>query len=491
VEWRTRLIQSYRAVLAFSGVALLVGGVFMLLPILCVLIEWGPWEQAWAFGVPALALCGLGLGLWTLFRSEEPANLSIQEGRVVVLFSWLTMCLFSTIPFLSLLGLDFTRALFEAVSGWTTTGLTVIDVTQAPRSVLLWRSLMQFGGGAGLAILMLSAVIGPTGPGLYTAERTQQLVPHFRRSARLVVRMYIGYAAFGVAVLWLAGLGLFDALNHAMAAVSTGGFSTQPGSIGHWDSPLVEVATLPLMLLGSLNFLTAYVLLHGRWRTAGRSGELRFAAVLGGGCIVLVFVVVCLPLYPDLGTQVRVGLFETLSALTTTGFTTTSYGPWPGFGILVLLVLMLIGGGACSTAGGIKQYRIYLLLKALVWQVRRAFLPHGAVVENYVWQGDRKDFINDRRIREVATFVALFLLTYIAGAGVLAAHGYTLRDSLFEFGSAIGTVGLSVGVTGPQAPDLVLWAEMFGMLLGRLELFVIVTAVVKLVRDSVRLSHGD
>ncbi len=103
------------------------------------------------------------------------------------------------------------------------------------------------------------------------------------------------------------------------------------------------------------------------------------------------------------------------------GFTTTSYGPWPAFGILVLLVLMLIGGGACSTAGGIKQYRIYLLLKALVWQVRRAFLPHWAVVENYVWQGDRKDFIDDRRIRDVATFVSLFLLTYMAGAGVLAA----------------------------------------------------------------------
>ena len=148
---------------------------------------------------------------------------------------------------------------------------------------------------------------------------------------------------------------------------------------------------------------------------------------------------------------------------------------------------MMIGGGTGSTAGAIKQYRIYVMLQALVWEVRRALLPGNAVSRPYVWQGERKEYLTDERVRQVGVFVFLYVATYFAGSMVLAWHGYTLPESLFEFASALGTVGLSVGVTLPDAPPAVLWTEMAGMFLGRLEFFTILIGIAKIAADSRRL----
>ena len=490
MDVRQALAQRYKAIVAYTGVIFLLAGFLMLTPLAALLAWPGRTVHGLSFALPALALGGLGLYLWVKFHPRQAPTLTAQEGGVVVLISWIVVCLFSAVPFLFISRLTLTQAVFESVSGWTTTGLSVVDVTTAPRVILLWRSVMQFAGGAGLAIIMLTAIAGPPGPALYSAERTEQLVPHVRRSARLVMTLYTGYAVAGVLAYWAAGMDLFDAINHAFAAVSTGGFSTRAASIGHWDSPLIELVTLPLMFLGNLNFLTAYVLLHGRWRTLRHHGELRLASVLFVVCAFVLLLSVPAAVYPTMGARTRAAIFETLTALTTTGFSTTTYANWNALGFLVLIVLMLIGGGTCSTAGGIKQYRIYVLIESILWEVRRSFLPRTAVVENYIWQGDRKDFIDDRRIRQVASFVFFYVATYFIGSGILAAHGYSLSDSLFEFASALGTVGLSVGVTSPTAPVTVLWTETLGMFLGRLEFFVIFIAAAKLIRDAAYLRKG-
>lgn len=249
----------------------------------------------------------------------------------------------------------------------------------------------------------------------------------------------------------------------------------------------IEAITLPLMFLGNLNFLTAYLLLHGKFRAVSRNGEIRLIAVFIPTGALITFLLVCNGLYPTLSKSVRVAVFETVSALTTTGFSTVTYNNWNDLGIFVLTVLMLIGGGTCSTAGGIKQYRIYLLFKSLFWEIRRSFLPRTVVVENYVWKGEQRDFVNDGHIRQVGNFLFLYLATYVSGSGILAAHGYGLRESLFEFASALGTVGLSIGVTTPSAPPLILWTETWGMFLGRLEFFVIFVGLGKLIRDVQRM----
>jgi trk system potassium uptake protein TrkH len=180
----------------------------------------------------------------------------------------------------------------------------------------------------------------------------------------------------------------------------------------------------------------------------------------------------------------RVALFETVSALTTTGFSTVSYGKWNAFGVFVLIVLMLIGGGTCSTAGGIKQFRVYLFWKLLIWEIRRSLLPRSFVMERPLWEGNRRIFVNDARVRQVGVFLFLYLLTYMLGTLILCASGFNLSDSLFEFASAVGTVGISVGVTQADMPDVALWAETFAMFLGRLEFLVVFTSLIKLVGDG-------
>jgi len=479
------LKKSYRAILAYTGIICLMAAGLMLTPLVTLLF----WPEEWmlavrGFVMPAVAAGLFGGMVWFFCRRTGPVILTIEEGGVIVVLSWLAVCVLSSLPFMLIEGLNFTQAVFESVSGWTTTGLSVVDVTRASHPILLWRSTMQLAGGAGLAVIMIAAIAGPIGPGLSTAEgRSEQLVPQVRESIKIVTAIYAGYAVIGTFALWLAGMGPFDAVNHAFAAISTGGFSTRTESIGYWDSGAVEAVVMVLMILGNLNFLTAYLLLQRKFRAVLRNGEVRLMAMLLPTSAWICFWLVCGGLYATLGKQVRVAVFETVSALTTTGFSSVSYQNWNSLGIFLLIILMLIGGGTCSTAGGLKQYRVFVLFKSVRWDLQRAFLPRTAVSENFIWRGEQKDFLSEARIRQVGTFVFLYLLLFALGATILTAHGISLSDALFEFASAIGTVGLSIGVTTPSTPPLVLWTESCGMFLGRLEFFVIFISLIKICKD--------
>lgn len=478
------LKRQYRAILSYIGMILSLAGITMFFPLFALIDRPGEFVHISGFILPATLLSGAGLIIWKRLPVPAAAMLTVPDGGVIVLLSWMITCLFSAWPFMAVEGMNFTQAVFESVSGWTTTGLSVADLTRATHLTLLWRSIMQLGGGAGLAIIMLAALTGPAGSGISAAEgRSELLVPHVRRSAKLVVNIYVGYAIAGFFAYWLAGMNCFDAVNHSFAAVSTGGFSTYPESIGHWNSPAIEAISLPLMILGNLNFVTAYLLFRGKFKRVIHSGEVMLFGVLTAIAALILWIFICRELYTGLGKSIRVAIFETVTALTTTGFSTTVYHDWATPGILILLLLMLIGGGTCSTAGGLKQYRVYLLFRTLLWELRRPFRPRTSVEENYIWQGERKDFIDDKQIRRISLFAFIYLTVYMAGAFVLALHGYGLRESLFEFASALGTVGLSVGVTTADAPASVLWALIAGMLLGRLEFFVVIISAVKLFRD--------
>jgi trk system potassium uptake protein TrkH len=484
------LRQRYRAILAYTGLVALVIGAVLLTPLLLLPFYPGEMRLAWAFALPGLALAMPAFTLWRRLAPRPAASLTAQEGMVIVVLAWLLAILVGAVPFLAVSHLGLTQALFESTSGWTTAGLSVLDVERSSPLILLYRSIMQLAGGAGLAILMLSALAGPVGPGLSIAEgRSEQLLPHVRRSTRLVLTLYGGYVAAGIVALRLAGMSWFDAVNHAFAALSTGGFSTRAASIGAWDSPAVEGVIVVLMLLGTLNFLTAYTLLQGRWRAAARNSEVRQTLILIVAAVLALFFGVTPGLYPALEERVRVALFNAVGALSTTGFATVDYRPWSGLGWWVLIVLMLVGGGTGSTAGGIKQYRIYVLVRGVIWEFRRRFLPRSAVTEPDVWHSDGRQFLDDTHLRQVGLFVFLYLAVYVLGSGILAAHGYPLADSLFEFASALSTVGISVGITAPGAPSGVLWTEIVGMILGRLEFYAVVVGLGKLLGDLPALRH--
>ena len=485
MRYHDYLRQRYRHILGDIGAIWVIIGLLILSPLLALPFYWSESALAPAFLWPGLALILLGLTLRLRLPRDDEFSLTVPEGAVIVVLTWVVAIVVGATPFMLSLGLTFTQAVFEATSGWTTTGLSVIDVEAVSPILLLYRSIIQLAGGAGFAIIMLAALTGPAGMGLSSAEgREEQLEPNVRHSASLVLRLYFAYVVFGVLALRIAGMNWFDAINHAFAALSTGGFSTHAASIGYWDSAPVEIVTIVLMLLGTINFLVAYAVVRGRWSALWRTSEVQFLAFLLAVSIPTLLFGVTLNLYPTLGKALRVAVFEVVTAISTCGFATVSYVPWSAIGWLFLIGLMMVGGGSGSTAGGIKQVRIVVMMKGLLAEIRRPLLPPTAVCEPSLWQAGQRRFLQDRHIRGVALFVFLYALVFAFGSGVITASGYSLREGMFEFASSLSTIGLSVGVTTPDAPFSVLWVETLGMFLGRLEFFAVITGVAKFLSDG-------
>ncbi|MEM8721462.1 MAG: potassium transporter TrkG [Cyanobacteria bacterium P01_G01_bin.39] len=485
------LRQRYRAILGYTGLICAIAGVVILSPLLALIFYPEEIGLAWGFALPGIVLSIVGGMFWRFLAPKKVISLSLPEGSVIVVLAWLIAIAVGMIPFMLIQGLNFTQAAFESTSGWTTTGLSVVDVTQASRLILLYRSNIELAGGGGFAIIALSAISGLSGAGLASAEgRTEQLAPNVRRSAKLVLSIYSGYAVVGILALWLAGMGWFDAVNHSFAALSTGGFSTRTDSIGYWDSPAVEAVTIVLMILGTLNFLTSYFLLRGNLKAVVRNGEVRLMALIIPLCVLIVFLGISINLYETVGKAVRVSIFEIISALSTTGFSTVGYGDWSSLGWTIMIILMLIGGGTGATAGGIKQFRIYALYRALLWEVKRMMQPKNTITEPDYWQGDRHSFLDDSQIRTIALFLFLYFLIFFIGVIITAAYGNPLPDSLFEYASSLSTVGLSIGVTSADAPIGLLWTQIVGMFLGRLEFFTVFVGIICLFKDLPSILFG-
>lgn len=477
------LKKRYLALVYYYGSIIAGVGLLILSPLLLLPFRPGESGLAPAFLFTALPAITVGVILRRSFRDYARVALSVAEGGVLVIFSWAGAIILSSLPFVlsgTAAPLD---ALFESISGWTTTGLSVMDVSILPDTILLWRSIMQLAGGLGLAVIMLAAIIGPYGTGLYQAEgRNDYLLPHIRRSTALIVRIYIGYTIAGIVLYFIAGMPMLEAINHAMAALSTGGFSTRVGSIGEYANFSVEIITIVLMLLGTTNFVVHYLLLRGQFRLLFRQGEPRLMILLLAIFIPFILVFAVKPIY-GYTSGLRIAAFEAVSALSTTGFSTVGYSNWSDAGILAMVILMLIGGGAGSTAGGIKLYRVYLLGRSFIWDLKRYLLPRNAVPSNYVWHGSERLFVDSGHVKEIGSYVVLYLATWFFGILALVLQEIPIREAMFEFSSALGTVGLSIGMTAPGAPAGLMAVLMTGMLLGRLEFLVIFYAAVKLVKD--------
>lgn len=480
------LLSRYRLIIKYTGLLVIMVGAVILTPLLTLFFYPGDSLFISHFLLSSFGAIVTGIILYYIAGPKNKnVTLTLEEGGIIVVISWVMAIFFSSLPFVFGLNMSWTHAIFEVVSGWTTTGLSVIDVSKTPKIYLLWRSIMQMFGGAGLAVIALSSIMPMPGMGLYMAEgRSDQLLPHVHRSTRMIMQIYLGYIFGGSLLYYLAGMNLFDAINHSMAAISTGGFSTVQESIGYWDSLGIELVTIILMFLGTVNFATHYTLIQKKFRIFFRNGEIRLMGILLFISIPLVTFISLYGVYETIGESLRNSTFQLVSALSTTGFSTIDFNFWPIFANLFIIVFMIIGGGTGSTAGGLKQYRVYLIFKSLFWDIKRNFYPRNQVIENYVWRGDDKWYIKSEHIREVANFIFLYLITYIIGVFIFLASGFKLKESLFEFASALGTVGLSIGITGADAPNLILWTEIFGMILGRLEFMVIIFAFVKLFKDG-------
>lgn len=474
------LVERYRAIMASLGGVLLIAAVALLLPLIAIL--WYPEESitAPAFFLPALVAVVLGAILLTTFSRRSTVKLQVEDSAVVVVVSWFATIAVSMLPFVLATNASALGALFEAVSGWTTTGLSVLDVEAVPHTILLWRSIMQWFGGLGFAVLMSAAVLGPWAYGLYQAEgRSELLLPHIKRTTKLILSIYLVLTAAGTAAFMLTGMGGFDALNHAMCALSTGGFSTRTASLGAYGSASAEAITMILMAIGTTNYGVVFLVMRKRYRSAWKHGEVR---VFAAGLVMVVGLLRFASTLPF-----RDVVFQAVSSLSTSGFSTVNFDQLSDAAMMMLVMAMIVGGQVNATAGGLKQYRVYLAYKSVAIYIRRLLKPRAVISPLMINHLGERRSISSGEASQNSAYVMMYLATYALGVLAITALGYSLREAAFEFASSLGTVGLSIGITGAHSPPALLYIEMVGMILGRLEFTVIFIGVAKMGQAIPRL----
>jgi len=300
--------------------------------------------------------------------------------------------LLSAIPHILLGNLSFSQAVFESVSGLSGTGLTMFtDVTKLSKLLLFWRSFTQYVGGAGFAVLMLGMVLGPKALGFYKSEgRSDNLVPNIRRSAQLILEIYLAYTVAGTIALRLSGMNWFEALNHTMTALGTGGFSTRNGSIGEFNNLAIEIVTIVLMIIGATGFGIHYALWKGNIKAVLKNGEPWLLIGSSFGSAIVLSVYATGKYYKNFGEALRYILFQTVSAISGTGFQTLPLNEekWISFSpfMFILIVLMLSGGMMDSTSSGIKQFRIWVILNTLHDSVKGFLMPRGTVRKKVIFK---------------------------------------------------------------------------------------------------------
>lgn len=452
------------------GKMMILEGSILLVPLL--VLPFYPYEThlAWQFLVPA-AVSGVAGILVCLGKKKKFSS------SQMVLFAWAYGFLLAAVPFWLCGNVTMVQALFESVSGFTTTGLSVLDVESTPHIFLFYRGFLQYVGGLGFVMMMLLFVQEKDSVGLFQAEgHPDKLMPNIGKTAKVIARMYLFFLVVGTGLYTIFGMPFFDSIVHAMCALSTGGFSNRLASIGAYHSLPIEWITILLMLIGTTNFSLLLLLFKGRIKEFFRASEVRFLA--GVSLIAIPFLALFLIREgTSVGEGVELSVFNAFSALSTTGYSTCSYSDWPETAIAVMIILMVIGGGIGSTAGGIKLGRVCILMKELAKNIKKKMRPDRTVILAYYHRGTEKELLEDSRVEESLTYAQSYLLIYLAGTIALTFFaGCTFLEGAFEFASALGTVGLSIGVTTADTSAVCLIIEIVGMILGRLEIFVVLQA---------------
>ncbi len=468
------------------GRLMILIGILVLVPLAILPFYTEDAEYIMAFVIPSVFSLFAGMSVCIVYGNEKKQDVSRVDGQwksvKTVLFTWIWGIVIGALPFLLSGQLKLIPSLFESVSGWTTTGLSVMDVRMTPEVFLFYRSFMQYCGGLGFIMMIVMLINDRYSMDLFNAEgHPDRLMPNLGRTARTILFMYLGFLVAGTIAYAIAGMPFFDGVCHAMCSLSTGGFSTKLNSIGEYDSFAIEVVTVVLMLLGTTNFAVLLLLVKGKWKRVLQVSEVRFMTVVLGGSIVLTG----LSLMQIMPVQeaFRHAFFNTASALSTTGYATMSYVEWPAFAKGMLILLMLVGGGLGSTAGGIKLTRVYLLIRMVGLNIRKKMQPGRCVESPSYYRAQGKTKIDDEVCLDTVGFIGCYLFLYICGVLCLTlACNCSLEDAMFEFASSIGTVGLSIGITGPTTGSAALLIEMAGMLLGRLEIFIVIAGICRSVK---------
>ncbi|WP_461209540.1 TrkH family potassium uptake protein [Desulfocurvus sp. DL9XJH121] len=433
-----------------------------------------------------VATLAVGGGLYSVFRDPEAKPMNHREGMTIVALGWVGAALFGALPFLFAGTMPtLTDCLFESMSGFTTTGASVLsDIEAVPRSLLFWRSFTHWLGGMGIIVLSLAILpfLGVGGMQLYKAEVPgpvpDKLKPRIKDTALLLWKVYVLFTVLETVLLWGGGMDLFESLCHTFGTMATGGFSTRNTSVAAYDSVYIDVVITVFMLIAGANFTLHYNVLRGRPAIMFRDPEFRFFMGVFVVWTGLSAFAEWGPTYEDLGSALRFSSFQVASILTTTGFATADYELWRPLSQALLLLLMFLGGCAGSTGGGMKCMRILLLLKMAYSELFRLIHPRAVTSVKLGRTTVKPDVLSS-----ITGFFMLFLGLFIVSSFILASLGVDVVTSFAAVVACIGNIGPGLGAVGPtdnyaHLPDMAKWVLIFCMLLGRLEIYTVIILLV-------------
>jgi len=468
-----------RPILLVAGVLLATLGCAMMIPALYDLTIGHEDWLIFAASATITLFTGIGLAFANRGRTE---NFSIKQAFLLTNVSWLSLTAFGALPFAwSTIDISYTDAFFESMSGITTTGATVLSgLDKMPPGILLWRGLLQWLGGLGIIVMAISILpmLQVGGMQLFRVEGFEtegKFMPRATQIAGALSVLYLGITSICALVYYLAGMSIFDAVVHSMTTIATGGYSTHDASIAYFSNPVLEMLCIFFMMAGSLPFVLYLKELRGGRGALFADSQVRwFFGTVAIFC-VLAFIAYQ-PSQPEaLGPRLITIVFNVVSIMTGTGYTTTAYDNWSAMAVVVFFVLMFIGGCSGSTSCGIKIFRFQVMFEMIRCRIQAVIYPKGVFVERY-----HDAPISDTVMSAVMAFFFLFLLCFIIIASLLSFIGLDTVTALSASASAIANVGPGLGqIVGPVGnyaalPDSAKWILSFGMLLGRLEIFTVI-----------------
>lgn len=417
-----------------------------------------------------------GLLFYVITKTKIHMKPSIRESFLVVTFSWIAISTFGTLPYLLSHSIpSFTNALFESISGFTTTGSSILnDIESLPKSMLFWRSETHWIGGMGIIALVIVVLpsLKVSGNHLFSAEgaffTVEKIQPRLIDMAKQLWIIYILLTVAETIFLILAKMDWFDAICHSFATIATGGFSTKNTSIANYSPTIQYIITL-FMFLSGMNFVLHYSLMQGNLKKVIKNEEWRVYV----GIILIVTIILSIynfPFYKDFETSFRQSIFQVVSIITATGFTSTDYEQWAQISVTLMFFIMFIGASVGSTGGGIKVARHLVLFKSLQLQFKKILHPNAVTVARY-----NNKIITDKIIQSISSFVIIYFLTFIVGTFIMMATGLDPKSASSSVITTLGGIGPGLGIVGPVKnfdglTEIGKYYLSFNMILGRLEI---------------------
>ena len=472
--------MNFRPILFVIGILLLAEGGLMILPGIMDFAMGDPAFLDFIVSAMMTLLCG---GLLTLAsRSDKKIEMSLRETFLMTSLSWLILTLFASLPFLlTSVTNGVTDSIFETASALTTTGATVITgLDFAPAGILLWRSLLQWFGGIGIIVMAMTVlpILRIGGMQLFRSEfsdNSEKIMPRVSQITKFIFLTYLSFTIVCIILFFAAGMTLFDAICHGLTTISTGGMSTHDASIKYFNSLSIEIITMLFMIIGSLSLIMIVRFLKGEPKSILRDSQTRTFLCIA---IIAPLLVALWQSYHFENYSIRESVFNTVSMLTTTGFSSGDYELWGAFPMMLYLTVMMIGGCTGSTAGGLKVFRIRIISTMAKVQLNKLYRPHVVIIPKY-----NRKVITPDIFTSVYNIITLFVFAFIGLSLLLCLTGLDFITAttgvitcMTSNGPGFGNI---IGPTGNYAllPDAAKWILMFGMVLGRLELLTILVLI--------------